>query len=176
MESTTTDAVLTATQDGIPQIATLLAENRLRSPPAAGFDRVRAYDAAPFFVGDPRIRYTAIRSTSWSPGSRAKIVAKRTNNTYVVANNHFLGNAVVNAFETVSLLFGRPVEAPEELRQRYPVLEQGLSGETCPGRRHNEGGASPWVCCWISPPACKRPFPIGGKTVGNSAQCDVVFG
>jgi len=38
VQSTATDPVLTATQDGIPQIATLLAENRLRSPRAAGFD------------------------------------------------------------------------------------------------------------------------------------------
>ncbi len=55
---------------------------------------------------------------------RAKIVSKRAKDTYVVTNNHFLGKAVVNAFEMVSLLFGRPVESPEQLVQRYPVLEQ----------------------------------------------------
>jgi uncharacterized protein YecE (DUF72 family) len=54
----------------------------------------------------------------------AKIVAKRAKDTYVVTNNHFLGKAVVNAFEMVSLLFERPVVAPEHLVQRYPVLEQ----------------------------------------------------
>ena len=55
---------------------------------------------------------------------RAKVVAKRTKDTYVVTNNHFLGKAVVNAFEMVSLLFGRPVEVPGQLKQHYPVLEQ----------------------------------------------------
>jgi uncharacterized protein YecE (DUF72 family) len=55
---------------------------------------------------------------------RAKIVSKRAKDTYVVTNNHFLGKAVVNAFEMVSLLFGRPVEAPAELVKHYPVLEQ----------------------------------------------------
>jgi len=55
---------------------------------------------------------------------RAKIVAKRAKDTYVVTNNHFLGKAVVNAFEMVSVLFGRSVEAPEQLIQHYTVLEQ----------------------------------------------------
>jgi uncharacterized protein YecE (DUF72 family) len=54
---------------------------------------------------------------------RTKLVAKRAKDTYVVTNNHFLGKAVVNAFEMVSLLFGRPVEAPEQLARKYPVLE-----------------------------------------------------
>jgi hypothetical protein len=42
----------------------------------------------------------------------------------VVTNNHFLGKAVVNAFEMVSLLFERPVEVPGQVMQHYPVLEQ----------------------------------------------------
>ena len=55
---------------------------------------------------------------------RAKVVAKRTKDTYVITNNHFLGKAVVTAFEMVSLLFVRPVEVPGQLKQHYPVLEQ----------------------------------------------------
>jgi hypothetical protein len=39
---------------------------------------------------------------------RTKIIAKHANDTYVVTNDHFLGKAVVNAFELVSLLFGQP--------------------------------------------------------------------
>jgi uncharacterized protein YecE (DUF72 family) len=55
---------------------------------------------------------------------RAKIVSDRAEDTYVVTNNHFLGKAVVNAFELTSLLFERPVQPPDQLRERYPVLEQ----------------------------------------------------
>jgi uncharacterized protein YecE (DUF72 family) len=55
---------------------------------------------------------------------RAKVVAKRAKDTYVVTNNHFLGKAIVNAFEMVSLLFERPIEVPSQLMQHYPVLEQ----------------------------------------------------
>jgi uncharacterized protein YecE (DUF72 family) len=55
---------------------------------------------------------------------RARVVAKCAMDTYVVTNNHFLGKAVVNAFEMVSLLFERPVEAPEQLVRKYRVLEQ----------------------------------------------------
>jgi uncharacterized protein YecE (DUF72 family) len=55
---------------------------------------------------------------------RTKVIAKRAEDTYVVTNNHFLGKAIVNAFELVSLLFGQPVEPPKELRQHYPVLDQ----------------------------------------------------
>ena len=42
----------------------------------------------------------------------------------MVTKDHFLGKAVVNAFEMVSLLFERPVEVPGQLMQHYPVLEQ----------------------------------------------------
>ena len=55
---------------------------------------------------------------------RARVVAKRTKDTCVVTNNHFLGKAIVNAFEMVSLLFGRPVAVPSQLKQHYLILEQ----------------------------------------------------
>jgi len=55
---------------------------------------------------------------------RARIVSKRARDTYVVTNNHFLGKAVVNAFELVSFLSERPVQAPDQLVQHYPVLKQ----------------------------------------------------
>jgi uncharacterized protein YecE (DUF72 family) len=60
---------------------------------------------------------------------RTKIVSRRAKDTYVVTNNHFLGKAVVNAFEFCSLLFERPVEVPDQLRQRYPVLDQIAAGK-----------------------------------------------
>jgi uncharacterized protein YecE (DUF72 family) len=69
---------------------------------------------------------------------RAKIVARQAKDAYVVTNNHFLGKAVVNAFELASLLFGRPVEVPEQLMQRYPVLH---SVSSQPVRRISDAAA-----------------------------------
>lgn len=61
----------------------------------------------------------------------------------MVTNNHFLGKAVVNAFEMASLLSDRPVEVTEQLMQRYPVLDQ-VSAEKRPGRHH---GGDLTSCC-----------------------------
>jgi len=54
----------------------------------------------------------------WNAGTRA---APRS--TYVVANNHYLGKAAVNALELISILKGTKVEIPEPLRHHYPQLE-----------------------------------------------------
>jgi hypothetical protein len=50
--------------------------------------------------------------------------------SYVVTNNHFLGKAVVNAFELASFLSGRPVDVPEQLKQHYPVLNEISSSKS----------------------------------------------
>ena len=44
--------------------------------------------------------------------------------TFVVANNHFEGKAVVNALQFIHMLTGAKVKVPEPLRRRYPQLEQ----------------------------------------------------
>jgi hypothetical protein len=41
----------------------------------------------------------------------------------VVANNHNLGKAAVNALELMSMLEGHKVKAPASLLTRYPELE-----------------------------------------------------
>ena len=43
--------------------------------------------------------------------------------TYVVANNHYLGKAAVNALELISILTGGKIEVPEPLRKHYPQLD-----------------------------------------------------
>jgi hypothetical protein len=73
--------------------------------------------------GQPRLGFAlAVVLEPWV--ECAKIVSKRAKDTYLVTNNHFLGKAIVNAFEMVSLLFERPVEVPGQLMQHYPVLAQ----------------------------------------------------
>lgn len=54
---------------------------------------------------------------------RAERVAERTDETYVVMNNHFLGQAAVNALQWLAMNAGRPVEVPPTLARRYPELD-----------------------------------------------------
>ena len=49
-------------------------------------------------------------------------VARKTEKTYVVANNHFEAKAGVNALQLKNLLTGERVKAPEPLLRRYPEL------------------------------------------------------
>ncbi|HPF15151.1 MAG: DUF72 domain-containing protein [Planctomycetes bacterium] len=54
---------------------------------------------------------------------RVDAIAKRSETTYVVTNNHFEGKAVANALELRYLLEGRkPVAAPATLVANYPHL------------------------------------------------------
>jgi len=53
---------------------------------------------------------------------RTREVASRTNAAFVVANNHNLGKAAVNALELMSMIENRKVKAPAQLVDRYPEL------------------------------------------------------
>ena len=65
---------------------------------------------------------------------RIKQVAKNTRETYVITNNHFRGQAVVNALEIKAALEEEQVPAPEPLFQVYPRLADSAKPE--------EGGGS----------------------------------
>lgn len=60
---------------------------------------------------------------------RIKEVAKQTRETYVITNNHFRGQAVVNAIEIKAALEEEPVPAPEPLFKVYPRLSESATGE-----------------------------------------------
>ncbi|HKP48160.1 MAG TPA: DUF72 domain-containing protein [Pyrinomonadaceae bacterium] len=62
--------------------------------------------------------------------TRIKEVAKKTNETYVITNNHFRGQAVVNALEIKSTLAEEPVAAPAPLFQKYPRLSDSARSES----------------------------------------------
>lgn len=65
---------------------------------------------------------------------RIREVAKQTFESYVVTNNHFRGQAVVNALEIKSTIEGRPVEAPAPLLEVYPQLrEEGAATDSGSG-------------------------------------------
>jgi uncharacterized protein YecE (DUF72 family) len=58
---------------------------------------------------------------------RIKEVAKQTRETYVITNNHFRGQAVVNAVEIKAALEEEPVPAPEPLFKVYPRLKDSAT-------------------------------------------------
>jgi uncharacterized protein YecE (DUF72 family) len=53
---------------------------------------------------------------------RIKTVERAAADTYVVTNNHYLGKAIVNAFEILAILKDQPVRVPRSLLERYPEL------------------------------------------------------
>lgn len=62
--------------------------------------------------------------------TRIKEIAAKTKETYVITNNHFRGQAVVNALEIKATLTEEPVEAPAPLFKKYPVLKESAVPET----------------------------------------------
>jgi uncharacterized protein YecE (DUF72 family) len=87
----------------------------------------RRYDT--WFSDDPEVprheRYNYLYSLEelkpWA--ERIESVTHRSRDVYVVTNNHYLGKAVVNALELISILKMTKVKVPEPLRQQYPELE-----------------------------------------------------
>lgn len=59
--------------------------------------------------------------------ARIKQVARQTRETYVITNNHFRGQAVVNAVEIKALLKEKPVPAPAPLFDVYPRLAESAT-------------------------------------------------
>ena len=66
--------------------------------------------------------YSTKELTSWK--ERALEVADKAQTTYVVANNHNLGKAAVNALELMAMIEARKVKVPATLMPHYPELEQ----------------------------------------------------
>ncbi|HWZ55518.1 MAG TPA: DUF72 domain-containing protein, partial [Verrucomicrobiae bacterium] len=64
--------------------------------------------------------YTEGELDPWA--ARIRHIAGGGDTTYVIANNHFEGKAVVNALQLIHLLTQATVRVPEPLRQHYPEL------------------------------------------------------
>jgi len=94
---------------------------------AVGYIRLHGRNYKQWFAEtNVRDRYDYLYSTkelaSWK--DRALEVAEKTETTYVVANNHNLGKAAVNALQLISMIEARKVKVPATLVPRYPELEQ----------------------------------------------------
>lgn len=95
---------------------------------ALGYVRLhgRRYDT--WFSDDPQLPqherynylYTPEELQPWA--ERIERVAERARSVFVITNNHYLGKAVVNALELISILKHTKVEVPPTLRPHYPQL------------------------------------------------------
>ncbi|MGI8836593.1 MAG: DUF72 domain-containing protein [Pyrinomonadaceae bacterium] len=61
--------------------------------------------------------------------TRIKEIAEKTRESYVITNNHFRGQAVVNALEVKSTLAEELVPGPEPLFKKYPRLADSAVAE-----------------------------------------------
>jgi uncharacterized protein YecE (DUF72 family) len=61
--------------------------------------------------------------------TRIKEIAAKTREAYVITNNHFRGQAVVNALEIKATLTEQLVPAPAPLFQKYPQLKESALPE-----------------------------------------------
>lgn len=55
---------------------------------------------------------------------RIRAIADKAENTYVITNNHYRGQAAVNALQLQFLLRGEKVATPDSLRAVYPELKE----------------------------------------------------
>jgi uncharacterized protein YecE (DUF72 family) len=54
--------------------------------------------------------------------------------TFVIANNHYQGQAAANALELISMLLEAPVPAPPPLVEAYPRLAEVTLTEESPSQ------------------------------------------
>jgi uncharacterized protein YecE (DUF72 family) len=71
--------------------------------------------------------------------TRIKEIAAKTKESYVITNNHFRGQAVVNALEIKANLTEERVPAPSSLIRNYPALSESTTPESEPV------DAEPWL-------------------------------
>jgi uncharacterized protein YecE (DUF72 family) len=92
-----------------------------------GYVRLHGRNYDQWFQSDNRDdRYNYLYTEKELQGWKQRIttVAAKADKTFVVANNHFRGQAAVNALQLKSLLSGGDkVPIPETLSKTYPVLE-----------------------------------------------------
>jgi uncharacterized protein YecE (DUF72 family) len=92
-----------------------------------GYIRLHGRNYQQWFESDNRNdRYNYLYRESELEEWKGKIqsIARKTEKTYVVANNHFEAKAGVNALQLKNLLTGERVKAPEPLLRRYPELSK----------------------------------------------------
>jgi uncharacterized protein YecE (DUF72 family) len=106
---------------------------------AVGYVRIHGRNVKDWFRADAGrderydYLYTPEELRPWAERVRAVAAAPGVENVYVITNNHFAGQEVVNALQLRSLLEGRKVEAPATLCRAFgPALEPFANPVTSP--------------------------------------------
>jgi uncharacterized protein YecE (DUF72 family) len=95
-----------------------------------GYVRLHGRNYKEWFQADNRNdRYNYLYKPKELEGWKDKIadIAERAEKTFVVANNHYKGQAAVNALELKSMLGHTKVKAPEPLIAHYPEQLRNIS-------------------------------------------------
>jgi uncharacterized protein YecE (DUF72 family) len=115
-----------------PPVSYSLPPSAIATSPV-GYVRLHGRNAADWFREDAgrddryNYLYSAAELTEWT--ERMRTVGKKVPAVYVVANNHFRGQAACNALEIRSRLEGRKVRVPPPLLAAYPRLREIASPE-----------------------------------------------
>ena len=91
------------------------------------FDSDSRNDRYNYLYTDPELR-------SWK--TRIDTISEKAEKTFVIANNHFEGKALVNALQLKHMITGRSVHMPEMLLERYWELGEIVA------RKGGDGDAS----------------------------------
>lgn len=94
---------------------------------AIGYVRLHGRNYKDWFESDNRDdRYNYLYTEQELAGWKERIasIAERADKVFAVANNHFRGQAAVNAIQLKRMVTEKPVKAPEVLAQHYPQLAQ----------------------------------------------------
>lgn len=104
--------------------ASLRSTEHVTSP--VGYVRLHGRNYKEWFQADNRNdRYNYLYSPDELKGWAEKIrhVEEKAEKTFAITNNHYKGQAAVNALELKSILSGKKVQAPETLVERYSDLK-----------------------------------------------------
>jgi uncharacterized protein YecE (DUF72 family) len=119
-----------------PQVSYSLGITR-RVTSAVGYMRLHGRNTAAWFeedVGrDARYDYLYAEHELAEIAATVKSIAAQAQEIYLIANNHFRGQAVVNALQLQYQLQRTPVNVPPPLLTAYPELGQVRQPTTPPG-------------------------------------------
>lgn len=109
-----------------PQVSSNLGLTR-RVTSAVGYLRLHGRNAAMWFQegtgAAARYDYRYQGREIEEIVDAVEVISQRARDTYLITNNHFRGQAVVNAIELQHRLRRRPIQVPPTLLTAYPELE-----------------------------------------------------
>jgi uncharacterized protein YecE (DUF72 family) len=109
-----------------PVIGESLPPSAVATAPV-GYVRLHGRNYKEWFAGagrDARYNYLYNPAELEAWKQRIKDVGRKTQRVYVIANNHFQGQAAANALELIALLLDKPAPAPPSLVAAYPRLAE----------------------------------------------------